>query len=86
MIASCTACQFIQEQQIAHGFLMTSIRPAKPAIACATDETKVRNSDEILLLGPHVCTRISVRLMIGLLKGHCGFANQGKRKFETHFR
>ena len=60
--------------------------PAKPAIACATDETKLRNSDEILLLGLHVCTKISVRPMIGLLKGHCGFANQGKRKFETHFR
>ena len=35
-----------------------------------------RNSAEVLFLGPHLCTRIKVRVMIGLLKSHCRFANQ----------
>ena len=34
------------------------------------------NSAEVLVLGPHLCTRIKVRVIIGLLKSHCRFANQ----------
>ena len=37
-------------------------------------------------LGLHLCARIWVRAMIGLLKKPLSFANQDKRKFETHLR
>ena len=38
------------------------------------------------VLGPHLCTRIYVRAMIGLLKSYCQFANQVEGKLETYFQ
>ena len=58
--------------------------------ACATDGTKrlvirlahLQNSAKILVLGLHLCSRIWVCIMIGLLKkSHCWFANQTEGKF-----
>ena len=38
-------------------------------LACSADETKLWLSPlAIVVLGPHLCTRIQVRSMIGLLK------------------
>ena len=55
--------------------------------AWATDGNKLlsyvrlRNSAEILVLGPRLCTRVWVSAMIGVIDW---FANQVEGKVETH--
>ena len=51
-------------------------------LACTTGETKLWLSP----FAKHLCTRIWVRAMIGLLKSHCRFTYQDDRRFETRFR
>ena len=46
----------------------------------------LRNSFEILILGPQLCPGIWAYTVIGLLKKHCHFASQVEGKFEMHFK
>ena len=58
-----------------------------PQTKLNSGQVRLRKSAKILSLGPHLCTRISLRTMTGLLKkSYCQFANQDEGKFETHFR
>ena len=57
-------------------------------LACSTDKTKLWLSlSVILILGPHLCTRIQVCCRDWPVKNHClcRFANQGERKLEMLF-
>ena len=58
-----------------------------PQTKLNSGQVRLRKSAKILALGSHLCTRISLRTMTGLLKKSYGqFANQDEGKFETHFR
>ena len=58
-----------------------------PQTKLNSGQVRLRKSAKILALGPHLCTRISLRTMTDLFKkSYCQFANQDEGKFETHFR
>ena len=43
-------------------------------------------AQKYLILGPHLCTRIWVCAIIGLLNNHRQFSNQVEGNFETHIQ
>ena len=66
-----------------------NIRELSSRVACTTDGSKllvksvVRNSAEIHVLGPHLCTRIWVGAMIDLLKKPLSICQSGWRQIRN---